>query len=70
MITLIMDHRASRLFVTSLIDSGLLEEVELDWSHPMTNAGLLGVGRFTVSPSSILITIDMVGRSLGLDCTH
>ena len=30
MITLIMDHRASRLFVTSLIDSGLLEEVELD----------------------------------------
>ena len=27
-----MHHRPSRLFVNSLFDSGLLEEVELDWS--------------------------------------
>ena len=65
-----MHHRPSRLFVNSLFDSGLLEEVELDWSLLMEKAGCLGVGRFTVSPSSILIIIDMVGRSLGSCCTH
>ena len=68
--TFTMHHRPSRLFVTLLIDSGLLDEVELDWSLLMKKAGCLGVGRFKVSPSSILITIDMVGRSLGSSCTH
>ena len=65
-----MHHRPSRLFVNSLFDSGLLEEVELGWPLLVEKAGCLGVGRFTVSPSSILIIIDMVGRSLGSCCTH
>ena len=60
-----MHHRPSRLFVNSLFDSSLLEEVEQDWSLLMEKAGCLGAGRFTVSPSSILIIIDMVGDHLG-----
>ena len=68
--TITTHHRLSRLFLMSLFDSGLLEEVELDWSLVMQKAGCLGVGRFVVSLSSILITFDMVGRSLGSSCTH
>ena len=68
--TITMHHRPSRLFVNSLFDSGLLEEVELGWPLLVEKAGCLGVGRFTVSPSSFLIIIDMVGWSLGSCCTH
>ena len=68
--TITTHHRPSRLFVMSLFDSGLLEEVELERSLVMQKAGCLRVGRFVVSLSSILITFDMVGRSLGSSCTH
>lgn len=63
-------HRpCSKLDVNSLTDNGFLEEPELG-DLLTTKAGCLGLGRLAVSLPTMKTTFEMVGRSLGLSCTH
>ena len=69
---MIMHYRpSSKLIVISIFVSGLLED-EAVVLEPLlrTKAGCLGVGSVATSPSSIVMTFDMLGRSLGSSWTH
>jgi len=51
--------------------SGLVEElVVLESPMPEKKDGRFGVGIVAVSLSSMVTTVDMVGRSFGSSCTH
>lgn len=56
--------------VISVCDSGKLEEATLEKPLRTTKAGSLGVGSTADSLSSMVMTFDMVGLSLGSSCTH
>ena len=56
--------------VISVCVPGRLEEAVLEKPLLMTKTGSLGVGRVGDSLSSMVMTFDMVGLSLGSSCTH
>jgi hypothetical protein len=69
---LYIDHLPPKLLVDSVYVSGLLEEVSV-LEQPLgvgTKAFRFGVGIVAGSLSSMVTTVDMVGRSFGSSCTH